>query len=208
MMTRLRSALLLTDVREFAMVYTEIAYKLGVELRVEGTWHEKYKVEQERLICGAKHLVNVNRIYYGDLFLLLAPDDKLEKYLDMGIRHFIFNHRDVRELAMVLCREVEEVKGDRLQRDVVAFSGSGTYVGGEYSFDFRKGEYSYCGRRIYLTKGEEDYLARWLLLHEKSNRERYQLYRMRSRFGRAFLSDFDRYGKPMHIHDEGGSDGV
>lgn len=196
MLLKCSSALLLTDVKNFALLYSELAEEFGVSLKVESDWNKRYRITEEVVICGSKFLDRVNEQFYPGTTVILKSGESPLPYVKKGIESFIYDYENQYELAMAFYKKSKvNIKQDTEDmRTILDSSMTVSFNEKEYSFDFSRDEFLYSGKRIYLTSSEKLYLAEWLLLHKKDNSKRMRLFNMRKKFGNAFLKDIDRFG--------------
>jgi hypothetical protein len=79
-------------------------------------------------------------------------------------------------------------------------AGQAVWKEGDYFFDFRAGAYLRCSASLWITPNEALFLYRWLVLKEVNLSQDGVLYRLRRRFGRAFLQEAavpDRHGSDI-----------
>lgn len=190
------SALVLSGVPRFVAYVTEIAKDCGVEVETNESWNERYRLNNDIIICGSKYLSDINTQYYERVRLVLKTTETVNTFVQMGITHFIFDYNNVRELAYSFYIDDQELLSDSSNvSEVIMPIENKHFVMGKYNFNFDTDVYKYAGIGIYLYPMEKVYLAKWLLLGEKDNSKRITLFRLRKRFGKAFLEDIDRKGK-------------
>lgn len=190
------SALVLSGVPRFVAYVTEIAKDCGVEVETNESWNERYRLNNDIIICGSKYLSDINIQYYERVRLVLKTTETVNTFVQMGITHFIFDYNNVRELAYSFYIDDQELLSDSSNvSEVIMPIENKHFVMGKYNFNFDTDVYKYAGIGIYLYPMEKVYLAKWLLLGEKDNSKRITLFRLRKRFGKAFLEDIDRKGK-------------
>lgn len=196
MLLKCSSALLLTGVKNFGLLYSELAEELGVSLKVESDWNKRYRITEEVVICGSKFLDRVNEQFYPGTTVILKSGESPLPYVKKGIENFIYDYENQYELAMAFYRKskINIKQGTEDMRTILDSSVAVSFNEKEYSFDFSRDEFLYSGKRIYLTSSEKLYLAEWLLRHKKDNSKRMCLFNMRKKFGNAFLKDIDRFG--------------
>ena len=192
MLVKCKSALLLSDVESFSKAYEAIAEEVGIELRVESSWSERYRLIQEVVIFGSKYLDKINPMYYLNAVLILKSDESPYQFIQKGITRFIFDYQNVNELRLALYKDVTVAKSYTISR----------YVFGRYDFDFGEDSFKYEGKNIYLTPTEKAYIASWLLGGHKDNAKRGILCYARRRLGSDFLKDIDRFGRIKEEKDE------
>ena len=78
---------------------------------------------------------------------------------------------------------------------IVIASGRSVFKESDYDFDFASSVYKYKGIEIYVSEAQRVLLAKWLFLGEKNHCLSSQLYLMRKKFGKDFLSDINKYGE-------------
>ena len=196
MLLKCSSALLLTDVKNFGLLYSDLAEELGVSLKVEAEWNKRYRITEEIVICGSKFLDRVNEQFYPGTTVILKSGESPLPYVKKGIESFIYDYENQYELAMAFYKKSKiNIRQDSEDmRTILDSSMTVSFNEKEYSFDFSRDEFLYSGKRIYLTSSEKLYLAEWLLLHKKDNSKRMCLFNMRKKFGNAFMKDIDRFG--------------
>ena len=192
------SALLLSAQPSFSEPYKKLAEKIGVELVVEATWNEKFRVTTDVVILGSKYLKDLNNAYISRAVVILAPGESPAPFIKLGVRRFIFNYQNNYELLTALyCEDpvllVSQTAND--VKDSIRDSGTDTFCTGDYDFRFGRGVFFYRGRQIYLTEAGKKYLAQWLLTGNKDNTKRMTLCKLRKKFGSEFLADIDRFGQ-------------
>ena len=204
MLTKCKSALLLSDVESFSKTYEAIAEEAGVEFKAERDWSERYRVSQEVVILGSKYLDKLNSTYYPNAVLLLKESENPYTFVQRGITRFIFDYHNKNELFMALFKtEVVTVHTAQLPlEDILKESQIWNYQFGEYDFKFDKDRFFYKNRPIYLANAQKRYLAEWLLNGHKDNSKRMLLCNMRKKFGQDFLADIDRFGRFKEDKDE------
>lgn len=198
MLEKVKSALLLTSVDSFKASFASITKDLGIKLRVEEEWNNRYRILEDVVICGSKYLDYVNAIYYENLVLILKSDEKLNDFIEKGINRFIFNFNNPLELVYSLLSK-EKTVVHASSTELVTILEESVYLAficNDYDFRFDKNEFKYKGNDIYLCNSQKRYLAEWLLRHNKDNSKRMILYHLRKKFGEDFLKDIDRYGNP------------
>lgn len=204
MLVKCKTALLLSDVESFSKAYEMIAEEVGVELKIESDWSERYRLTQEVVILGSKYLDKLNSMYYPNAVLILKADEKPYPFMQKGITRFIFDYHNQHELFTALFRaEVVTVHSSSLPlEDIIKESQVWNYTCGDYDFKFDKDTYEYKGKPIYLANAQKRYLAEWLLNGHKDNSKRMILCILRKKFGAGFLADIDRYGRLKEEKDE------
>lgn len=204
MLRKCSSVLLLTNFEPFGQLYSQLAEEMGVSLRVEEEWNERYRVAADVVICGSKYLDSINRAYYPITVVILRSGESPAGYIKEGITRFIFDHENRYELALALYKP-EKIYVQQKEMDVKSvLDGSPVlnYEYGAYRFDFSRDRYFYKSKGIYLTKREKTYLAEWLLNGHKDNEKRMCLFNMRKKFGKDFLADIDRFGQLKEDNNE------
>ncbi len=204
MLVKCKTALLLSDVESFSKSYEMIAEEVGVELKIESDWSERYRLTQEVVILGSKYLDKLNSMYYPNAVLILKSDEKPYPFMQKGITRFIFDYHNQYELFTALFKaEVVTVHSSSLPlEDIIKESQVWNYTCGDYDFKFDKDTYKYKGKPIYLADAQKRYLAEWLLNGHKDNSKRMILCILRKKFGAGFLADIDRYGRLKEEKDE------
>ena len=197
MLVKCKSALLLSDVESFSMMYEAVAREADVELKVEKEWSERYRLTQEVIILGSKYLSELNPMYYPNAVLILKSDESPYPFMQKGITRFIFNYQNKYELFTALFKaEPVTVHTQHLPlEEILKESTIWNFNYGDYDFKFDKDLYYYRGRQIYLANSHKRYLAEWLLNGHKDNSKRMILCIMRKKFGQNFLAEIDRYGR-------------
>lgn len=197
MLVKCKSALLLSDVESFSMMYEAVAKEADVELKVEKEWSERYRLTQEVIILGSKYLNELNPMYYPNAVLILKSDESPYPFMQKGITRFIFNYQNKYELFTALFKaEPVTVHTQHLPlEEILKESTIWNFNYGDYDFKFDKDLYYYRGRQIYLANSHKRYLAEWLLNGHKDNSKRMILCIMRKKFGQSFLAEIDRYGR-------------
>ena len=196
--------LLLSDNDNFVKLYQDIAIECEVNLRVASEWNEKYRINEDVIICGSKYLPSVNKAYYENITLILKTNENFTEFLKMGINDFIFDHTSKKELMFAFTKaekqfikthvkDVEAVLKDSLCND---------YIAGNYEFYFSKNRFFYKGEGIHLPKCYQLFLIEWLLNGNKDNSKRPYLHKMRKSFGKDFLKDVDKYGQIKELKNE------
>jgi hypothetical protein len=197
MLVKCKSALLLSDVESFSVMYEAVAKEADVELKVEKEWSERYRLTQEVIILGSKYLNELNPMYYPNAVLILKSDESPYPFMQKGITRFIFNYQNKYELFTALFKaEPVTVHTQHLPlEEILKESTIWNFNYGDYDFKFDKDLYYYRGRQIYLANSHKRYLAEWLLNGHKDNSKRMILCIMRKKFGQSFLAEIDRYGR-------------
>ena len=197
MLEKCKTVLLISEVASFTNMYKELAESVGVKLIGETSWNNKYRIMQDVVITGAKHLDSINKSYYPKTVLLLKPGESPAKYIKEGIERFIFDHQNQYELTVALFK-AEPVVVHTSSRSVVQIVedyGNPMFCNGDYDFRFDKDIYIYKDRPIYLCESQKKFLAQWLLAGHKDNKKRMTLCNLRKKFGEDFLRDVDRFGQ-------------
>lgn len=204
MLIKCKSALLLSDVESFSKVYEMIAEEVGVELKVESDWSERYRLTQEIVILGSKYLDKLNPMYYPNAVLILKSEEKPYPFMQKGITRFIFDYQNKYELFTALFKtEPVTVHSSHLPlEEIIKDSSVWNFTYGDYDFKFDKDKYFYKGKQLYLANAQKRYLAEWLLNGHKDNSKRMILCIMRKKFGQDFLADIDRFGRFKEEKDE------
>lgn len=204
MLIKCKSALLLSDVESFSKAYEMIAEEIGVELKIESDWSERYRLTQEIVILGSKYLDKLNSMYYPNVVLILKSDENPYTFMQKGITRFIFDYQNKYELFTALFKtEPVTVHSNHLPlEEIIKDSSVWNFTYGDYDFKFDKDKYFYKGKQLYLANAQKRYLAEWLLNGHKDNSKRMILCIMRKKFGQNFLADIDRYGQIKEEKDE------
>lgn len=194
MLKQCSKALLLTSVENFGKLYKQLASELNVDLRTEAEWNERYRINEEVVICGTKYADKINKAYYPITVLLLKSGESFMPYVKMGFTRFIFDHENQYELAFALMKTEKTAEQADL-KNIVNTSEVTSFQQGDYQFLFDKNKYLYKGKAIYLTDSAKKYLAEWLLNGHKDNSKRMIICNLRKKFGAEFLKDIDRFGQ-------------
>lgn len=198
MLKKVSKALLLTDVASFGEKYMELADSCEVELTVASEWSTMYRVKADVIICGSKYLDKINPAYISLVTILLGKEETPHKFIQQGVERFIFDYKNKVELSAAFYKAEKEIKtfacSEGLQ-DILKESEIIDYHYGDYDFKFAKNDFKYKRKPIYLTKGEKNYLAEWLLKSHKDNSKRIILFNLRKRFGQQFLREVSKYGE-------------
>ena len=204
MLIKCKSALLLSDVESFSKTYEMIAEEVGVELKVESEWSERYRLTQEIVILGSKYLGKLNSMYYPNVVLILKSGENPYPFMQKGITRFIFDYQNKYELFTALFKtEPVTVHSRNLPlEEIIKDSSVWNFTYGDYDFKFDKDKYFYKGKQLYLANAQKRYLAEWLLNGHKDNSKRMLLCIMRKKFGQDFLADIDRFGRLKEEKDE------
>lgn len=197
MLRKCQTALLISEVPSFAYSYEELAKSIGVEMVTEGSWNERYRIIQDIVITGSKHLENINRAYYPNTVVILKNGENPAKFIKEGISHFVFDYTNKYELLTALFKaEPVLVRSDSADiKNLIKCTGLDSFVCADYDFRFSQNIYKYRGKMIYLAESQKRYLAEWLLNGRKDNRKRMVLCNLRKKFGSEFLKDIDRHGQ-------------
>lgn len=204
MLKKCETVLLISNQPAFFEPYRKLAESIGVRLFTESEWNKKYRVKEDLVILGSKHLDELNELYYSRAVVILGTGESPAPYIKLGISRFIFDYKNNYELIVALFRE-EPIVINTPAREVavaVADSGSPSFCYKDYDFKFSKDVYFYKGRQVYFQKAQKRYLAEWLLIGNKDNNKRMILCNLRKKFGAEFLSDIDRFGQPIGGKDE------
>lgn len=199
MLEKAENVILISEVESFADTYKGLAEDIGVELKVVSEWKPIYRVNADVVILGSKHLDKLNSAYYNKVVLILKEDESPLPFVKKGISRFIYNFRNTYELAMALyCTKQIEKNGKSEKNDLynktLSECADQIFCLGKYEFDFIRDVFKYKQKEIYLTVSEKNYLAMWLLKHEKPVEKRIHLFNMRKKFGKDFLCDINKYG--------------
>ena len=204
MLIKCKSALLLSDVESFSKTYETIAEEVGVELKVESEWSERYRLTEEIVILGSKYLDKLNSMYYPNAVLILKSGENPYTFMQKGITRFIFDYQNRYELFTALFKaEPVTIHSAHLSlEEIIKDSSVWNFTYGDYDFKFDKDKYFYKGKQLYLANAQKRYLAEWLLNGHKDNSKRMILCIMRKKFGQDFLADIDRFGRIKEEKDE------
>lgn len=204
MLIKCKSALLLSDVESFSKTYEAIAEEVGVELKIESDWSERYRLTEEIVILGSKYLDKLNPMYYPNAVLILKSGENPYTFMQKGITRFIFDYQNKYELFTALFKtEPVTIHSAHLPlEEIIKDSSVWNFTYGDYDFKFDKDKYFYKGRQLYLANAQKRYLAEWLLNGHKDNSKRMILCIMRKKFGQDFLADIDRFGRIKEEKDE------
>jgi hypothetical protein len=181
-----------------------IAEEVGVELKVERDWSERYRLAEEVIILGSKYLDKLNSMYYPNAILILKSGESPYPFMQKGITRFIFDYQNKYELFTALFKpEPVTVHSSHLPlEEIIKDSSVWNFTYGDYDFKFDKDKYFYKGKQLYLANAQKRYLAEWLLNGHKDNSKRMILCIMRKKFGQEFLADIDRFGRFKEEKDE------
>lgn len=204
MLKKSKSALLISANDDFSSRYEALAKSVGVVLYIETEWNTRYRVKDDVVILGGKHLDNLNEAYYDKAVVILNEGESTAPYIQKGIQHFIFNYQNKFELITALFyQEPVVVRAQNMKvEEIIKEKGVNRFVQKDYDFRFDKDVFMYKGRQIYIRRGEQKFLADWLLMGHKDNKRRTLLYNLRDRFGKDFLADIDRFGRIKEERNE------
>ena len=204
MLKKSKSALLISANEDFSSRYEALAKSVGVILYIETEWNTRYRVKDDVVILGGKHLDNLNEAYYDKAVVVLNEGESTAPYIQRGIQHFIFNYQNKFELITALFyQEPVVVRAQNMKvEEIIKEKGVNRFVQKDYDFRFDKDVFMYKGRQIYIRRGEQKFLADWLLMGHKDNKRRTLLYNLRDRFGKDFLADIDRFGRIKEERNE------
>lgn len=204
MLKKSKSALLISANEDFASRYEALAKSVRVILYIETEWNTRYRVKDDVVILGGKHLDNLNEAYYDKAVVILNEGESTAPYIQRGIQHFIFNYQNKFELITALFyQEPVVVRAQNMKvEEIIKEKGVNRFVQKDYDFRFDKDVFMYKGRQIYIRRGEQKFLADWLLMGHKDNKRRTLLYNLRDRFGKDFLADIDRFGRIKEERNE------
>lgn len=197
MLRKCSTVLLLTGVKDFGELYSQLAEECGVNLRYESAWSDKLRIREEVVICGGKHLDSVNKAYYANTVVILRNGESPYEYIKRGINRFIFDHENKYELflAFFQAEKIFVRQHDTDLKTVLEDAPLLVWEEGDYSFDFKRDRFFYKGKGLYMTDVVKAYLAEWLLNGRKDNDKRMYLCNLRKKFGAGFLRDVDRFGR-------------
>ena len=105
MLEKVKTALLISDRHSFFDSYRNLAGSVDVEMKVEGTWNNHYRIIEDVVIFGSGHVDEINEAYYNKSVLILKEGESPAPYIKKGIVHFIFNFQNKYELLVALFRE-------------------------------------------------------------------------------------------------------
>ena len=204
MLQKSKTALLISAQPDFSDNYAKLAESIGVKLKVEKDWNNKFRVMDEVVICGAKFLPKLHHTFYSKTVVILAEGESPAPYIKMGISRFIFNYKNHYELITALFYERPVIIKTPVRSvgESIEASGLGRFEYDKYDFRFDKDLFYYKGKPIYIRNGEKDFLAEWLLTGHKDNKRRTFLCNLRKRFGADFLKEVDRFGRIKEENDE------
>lgn len=204
MLKKSKSALLISANEDFSSRYEALAKSVGVILYTETEWNTRYRVKDDVVILGGKYLDNLNEAYYDKAVVILNEGESTAPYIQRGIQHFIFNYQNKFELITALFyQEPVVVRAQNMKvEEIIKEKGVNRFVQKDYDFRFDKDVFMYKGRQIYIRRGEQKFLADWLLMGHKDNKRRTLLYNLRDRFGKDFLADIDRFGRIKEERNE------
>lgn len=188
------TALLLTKDEGFINKYKTVAQMCDVTLTVQSEWNKNYRVTQDVVIAEAEFASLIADTYRSKLVLVFAGS-----IADMRTKadRFIFDKENLQELiyAFLKIDNSVKVKDTRSVTSIILSSGKSVFREADYDFDFANSIFKYKGKDIYVSYGQKTALAKWLFLGERSNNSYVQLYQMRKKFGKDFLSDINKYGE-------------
>lgn len=197
MLVKSKSALLITDVPSFANMFKAVADEADVILNVEESWNNRYRIKADTVILGSKHLDSINEVYIPKVVLILKSTESPIPFIAKGIKRFICDYQNIKELTLSLYyleAEVEHISSVDV-REIIKDCGTSQYIYGDYDFRFDKNLFFYKGKGLYFCESQKRYLADWLLAGHKDNSKRMTLCTLRKKFGAEFLADVDRYGQ-------------
>lgn len=189
-----KTALLLSKDTDFIARYETVAQMCNVELTVRSEWNERYRINQDVVIAEGELASLVASEYKNRLvFVFSGSIAEMRAKAD----RFIFNKENLQELiyAFLKIDNSVKVKDTRSVTSIVISSGRSVFKEADYDFDFASSVYKYKGTEIYVSEAQRVLLAKWLLLGEKNRCLSSQLYLMRKKFGKDFLSDISKYGE-------------
>ena len=197
MLEKSTSVLLISDVRAFSDRYKALSDSVSISMTVECEWDTNYRVSEDTVILGSKHLAKLNRAYYPKAVLILKKDESPFQYIEQGIKRFIFNYQNDNELLFALFKsEVKILHSSSVDlKTILKDSCTVNYCFGDYDFKFDQNTFKYKGKPIYLATSQKEYLADWLLNGHKDNKKRMVICNLRKKFGSDFLKDVDRFGQ-------------
>lgn len=204
MLRKVKSALLLSDVKSFSEHYRSVSADVDVELKCESNWNRMYRVNADVVILGSKYLGKLNPMYYSIATVILKEGESPAPYIKEGITRFVFNYRNDYELLCALYKvEATVIHAFNAGVDEV-LKGVNTwnFQCGDYDFKFDLDRYTYKGKQIFINATARKYLAEWLLTGHKDNSRRMILCNLRKSLGSGFLRDIDRYGRLKGGKDE------
>ena len=188
------TALLLTKDEDFINKYKTVAQMCDVTLTVQSEWNKNYRVTQDVIIAEAEFASLIADTYRSKLVLVFTGS-----IADMRTKadRFIFNKENLQELiyAFLKIDNSVKVKDTRSVTSIVLSSGRSSFKEADYDFDFASSVYKYKGKEIYVSEAQRVLLAKWLLLGERNHCLSAQLYLMRKKFGKDFLSNINKYGE-------------
>lgn len=204
MLTKVKRALLISNVPSFQVRYKVLANEIGVELTTESEWKTAYRVTEDIVILGTEHLDSLNPIYYGNAVIILKENENPFPYIKKGISRFIFNYQNKYELltAFFKSEEIYIHASSESLKNILKHSNWKSFRFAEYDFKFDQNKYFYNGSQLYLTEAEQRYLAEWLLNGHKDNKKRMILCNLRKKFGKNFLKNVNRLGQYKGETDE------
>ena len=197
------SVMLLTTDSDLIKEYESLARVCEVDLRTEESWSTAYRITADRIVTTSDHLAEIGESYFENVVLILGDEETFIPYREK-ISFFIFDKTDARELMFAFLKPVKEFSKQTSSdvKDIVSNSNVTKFCNKDYHFDFARGEFLYKGRRIYVSRAQQTYLAEWLLNGSKDNKRRMLLCSMRKKFGKEFLADIDRFGNVRKDKDE------
>lgn len=203
MLRKCSSVLLLTKDEDIAYRYAEWAGLLGVELSHEYDWNRMFRVGDDKVIADECFLGKINPMYLDRVTLIVSDTESFieNEYWD-SVDSFIFRPVSsdgtiVNSLYMQVGRLIHSSSAD--YRKIIEDSSVTLFKYGDYHFDFSEGRFLYKRNEMYLNNSEKKYLAEWLLHGNKDNSKRKILCNLRKKFGKGFLWDIDRTGKPKEL---------
>lgn len=204
MLQKSRNVLLISDVENFTSMYKELALSIGVKLHAEASWHVTYRVPEDVVILGAKHLETLNPTYYSKAVLLLRPEENPVSFAKKGISRFIFDYQNQYELVMALFYEQPVIVHAQAKEvaECIREYGYPKFEFGDYSFAFDRDVFRYKDKPIYLCESQKRFLAEWLIGGHKDNKKRMILCNLRKKFGEDFLKDVNRFGEIKEVKNE------
>lgn len=197
MLSKVKSALLLTPVDSFAEHYTALAEGIGVRMERRDEWGRMFRMGADVVIYGSRYFDCMNSAYYPSSVIILREGESPEPYIEAGVSRFIFNHRNSYELLCALYKEeavIVHASGGGLE-EILRNAPAVRFCFGKYDFRFDENLFAYGGHSIYMPESSKRYLAEWLLRGNKDNSKRMILCNLRKKFGKDFLRDIDRFGQ-------------
>lgn len=198
MLEKVKTALLISDRHSFFDSYRNLAQSVDVEMKVEGMWNNRYRINEEVVIFGSSHIDEVNEAYFNKAVVILKEGESPAQYIKRGITHFIFDFQNKYELLVALFREEPVIlrTSSREIKDILK-DFSPMYRTEDCDFRFDCDVFKYKGKPIYLCNSQKKYLAEWLLAGHKDNSKRMILCNLRKKFGEDFLKGVDRFGQTV-----------